>query len=433
MKSQSKLGYADKIRLFRRDARLYIASGVFSAFSGGISGVIFNLYMLVALSEGGIEKEFLGFFLSLSMFATALVAVPAGLLTDRTSRKRVILAFNALSLIAVSIQYTTLDRVMLMLSQLALGLSGAFVQVAWTPYITDLSSDDERAHLFGVSGGMSLIGVLVGNLIGGFLPGFIRSVLALDWLLAYRYSLLLAIVPLVISSAMIIFMSSDRRTDLTVLPRRHIDLKNVTSWGFMVRYAATVSTVGLGAGMIVIYFNIFFSEYFHVSTEMIGVIFGINTVVLAAGNFASPALADRIGKVRTVVLTEGLSIPFLLMLGFVNELPVAVFAYVSRNVLMNMSGPVSTAFFMEGLTKRERATALGLVRAGDSLVRGVAAIIGGLLLAAGLYTLPYLLVSGLYVLAVLMFYTFFRNKEKSLMTLRSAKTVLDEDKTIEAT
>jgi MFS family permease len=94
---------------------------------------------------------------------------------------------------------------------------------------------------------------------------------------------------------------------------------------------------------------------------------------------------------------------------------------------MNMGGPVSNAFFMECLEKEERATAVGVVQTGDSFVRGVAANIGGMLLAAGLYRLPYILVSGLYILAVILFYGFFRNKELELEVPQLEIVVEDRD------
>ncbi len=444
MYSDTRLSYLDKIRLFRRDAKLYIASAVAGAFAGGITSVLFNLYLLRAMSLAGIESTFLGIFLSISMFTTALFAIAAGMITDRSSRKRIVLATSAVSLIALFIQYTTVDRVLLILSQVIIGVTGAFSQVAWTPYITDLSTEQERAHLFGVSSGLSLLGVLLGNIIGGFLPATIHSVLGLsrseaDWMLAYRYGLWVTIIPLLLSALFIVFMTPDSRTqshgkhrDYHLLRNEYMNFRNVRNWGFILRYSATVSTVGLGAGMIVIYFNIFFQDVFQVSTEMIGLIFAANTLVLAIGNVLTPAVADRIGKVMTVVITEGLSVPFLLMLAFVTDLNLAIIVYISRNVLMNMAGPVSSAFFMEGLGRHERATALGFVRAGDSAVRGVAAIIGGWLLAMGAYRLPYLLVAGLYVLAVVMFYSFFRRHEQLLHALRTAETVFDE-KEIEAT
>ncbi|MFW9794765.1 MAG: MFS transporter, partial [Candidatus Thorarchaeota archaeon] len=100
--------------------------------------------------------------------------------------------------------------------------------------------------------------------------------------------------------------------------------------------------------------------------------------------------------------------------------------YVARNVLMNMAGPVSNAFFMEGLMKEERATAMGVVRSADSLVRAIAANIGGWLLALGLYRLPYLLVSGLYVIGISFFYGFFRNTEQEQRLLREIALTIEE-------
>ena len=93
---------------------------------------------------------------------------------------------------------------------------------------------------------------------------------------------------------------------------------------------------------------------------------------------------------------------------------------------MNMAGPVSSAFFMEGLRREERATAMGVVRTGDSLARGVAANIGGWMLAAGLYREPYLLVSGLYIVGIFMFYHFFRGKEDEFKKIREAELVIEE-------
>lgn len=406
-----KLGYIDRVRMFKKDGRLYIASNAMNSFAFGVSNVIFNLYMI----EAGFGEDFLGFFLSVSMFATALIAIVAGILTDRRSRKTIVLLSSFISFSMVIIEYTSLDPMTLMLSQVLLGLSSAFSQVSWFPYITDLSTNEERAHLFGFSGGVALLSVLAGNLVGGFLPGWLIPVVGTQTVLflSYRYTLWFSLIPMFIGGVLIIPMSRDTAGASVST----FGLQNVRNWGFITKYASTVTVVGLGAGMIVLFFNIFFAMEFAADSSLIGIIFGINTIVLAAGNFLAPAMADRVGKVRTVVLTEALSVPFLLMIAWAPVLYMAVIAYVARTALMNMGGPVSNAFFMESLEKEERATAVGIVRTGDSFVRGVAANIGGWLLAAGLYRLPYLLVSGLYVLSVVMFYFFFKGRETEFASI----------------
>jgi len=417
-----KLGYVDKIRLFKRDARLYIIIQSTSAFASGINSVIFNLYLE---GDGIHSADFIGFFLSISMFATAGISFIAGLVTDRQSRKKIILIATAISFICVAIQYLTLDSMTLISSAVLIGISGAFSQVAWSPYMTDLSTDDERAHLFGFSHGMALLALFAGNLFGGFLPGVFSSIFGFlaESVPAYRLTLLVSQVPAAISLILIVLMSKDTPT----CSMHQLGLKNVTNWSFISKYATTVTTVGMGAGVIVMFFNLFFKYQFAASSEVIGIIFGINTFVLASGNFIAPALADKIGKVKTVVFTEALSIPFLLMIGLAESLPIAVIGYVTRSVLMNMAGPVSNAFFMEGLTKQERATAVGVVRTGDSLVRGIGANIGGWFLAVGLYQTPYFVVAGLYVLSVIMFFLFFRHKEKELELLKSVELITEKE------
>jgi MFS family permease len=393
-----------------------------NALSNGINSVVFNLYLE---GDGLYSADFIGFFLSISMFATAGISFIAGLITDRHSRKKIILIASIISFICVAIQYLTLESLSLISTAVLFGVSGAFSQVAWTPYITDLSTDDERAHLFGFSQGLSLLAVFTGNLLGGFLPGAFSSIFQVmaESVPAYRLTLLVALIPLAVSVLLIFFMSNDSPS----LSVHDLGFKNVTNWGFIGKYATTVTVVGMGAGVIVMFFNLFFKYQFSASSELIGIIFGINTIVLSLGNFLAPALSDRIGKVKTVVFTEALSIPFLLMIGLAESLPIAVIGYVSRTVLMNMAGPVSNALFMEGLTREERATAVGVVRTGDSLVRGIAANIGGWFLAMGMYQTPYFVVAGLYVLAIALFYLFFKNKEREIELLKRVELVPEEE------
>ena len=239
----------------------------------------------------------------------------------------------------------------------------------------------------------------------------------------YRFTLWLSLVPSFIAILLIARMTTDTPSYDTA----RLALRHVKNWGFIGKYTSAIASVGLGAGMIVMFFNLFFTHEFPIDSQLLGLIFGANTLILSAGNFLAPALADKLGKVRTVVLTEALSIPFLLTLSFADTLQLAVLGYVARNVLMNMSGPVSNAFFMEGLTKEERATAVGVVRSADSLVRAVAANIGGWLLALGMYRLPYVLVSGLYVIGITSFYGFFRKKEEEQRLLKDIELSIAEE------
>jgi hypothetical protein len=72
-----------------------------------------------------------------------------------------------------------------------------------------------------------------------------------------------------------------------------------------------------------------------------------------------PAIARRLGKVGSVVLVQGLSIPFLVVLGFSPALWTVVAAMAVRSSLMNAGNPIANAFAMEQVPAGDRATLSG--------------------------------------------------------------------------
>jgi MFS family permease len=86
------------------------------------------------------------------------------------------------------------------------------------------------------------------------------------------------------------------------------------------------------------------------------VIFAITSLGTAVAILLQPALARRFGKVGSVVLVQGASIPFLVVLGFSPVLWTVIVAMAVRNSLMNAGNPIANAFAMEQLRPGERAT-----------------------------------------------------------------------------
>jgi MFS family permease len=145
----------------------------------------------------------------------------------------------------------------------------------------------------------------------------------------------------------------------------------------------------------------------NLSTNIGEIAFAMNTVTLAIANAISPMLVDRLGKIRTVIITQALSLPFLVLLSVQTDFYIAAIAFITRAMLMNMGIPVWNVFFLENLEKEERATAMGIRTSADQLVRGIAANIGGWLLATGLYRMPFTLAITLYILGIAQTYWFF--------------------------
>jgi MFS family permease len=181
----------------------------------------------------------------------------------------------------------------------------------------------------------------------------------------------------------------------------------VKSRGFIAKNAIPMATIGLGAGMFVMFMNVYFNRLFQADSATIGILFALNTVTLAIANAVSPILAEKFGKIRTVIICQSLSLPFLILLSIPTGFYLAAIAFVTRAMLMNMGGPVWNVFILENLEKEERATAMGIRTSADQPVRGFASNFGGWLLALGLYRMPFTLAITLYIVGISQTYWFF--------------------------
>lgn len=91
----------------------------------------------------------------------------------------------------------------------------------------------------------------------------------------------------------------------------------------------------------------------------------------------APILAERWGKAMTVVATQGLSIPFLILMGFVPNLPLAILSFFMRMALMNLSGPVYQTMVMEEADESSRTTAASLYNMIWSMGRAISPSLSG--------------------------------------------------------
>jgi len=189
--------------------------------------------------------------------------------------------------------------------------------------------------------------------------------------------------------------------------KRSFGFGNVVHRSFIGKYSLAWTVSGLGAGLFVHFFNVFFNLAFAADEVTIGIIFAINTIVMAAGNFSSPAIVDKFGKLGTIIWFQIFSLPFLFLLSWSPVLYIGVIGFVSRALFINIAWPVMEVFYMEGLEPQEQGTAMGVINTGDSLGRAFGLNIAGVLLASGFLRMPYFIGGVLYAVSIVLFVVFF--------------------------
>lgn len=400
-------GYVSRIRQFSHNARAYVAYYFLLSVHLGIYGVIFNLYIL----RLGFREDLLGLMLSIVFISTGAAAIPAALLCDRIGRKNTLLISILVTSTALLSIYTITSLDWLLLLSAVYGIGTAFYTVAGSPFLMENSTPDERIHLFSVNSALSQLAYIVGCMVGGTMP----NVLALTGVdaaspMIYRYTLFLSLALIALSAIPILYMNEKRNRIKPV--KRLAVLGSTVRSPKVQRLIVTNGLIGIGAGMIVPFFNVYFHNLLSATTGQIGLIFSAGEMVMIMGLMIIPFVVERFGKVKTIAFTELASIPFLIMLAFTTNIFVAAFAYIMRMTLMNMANPAINSFNMELVSDEQRATVSSLTSMSWYLCMSLSAYLSGIMMAGSNYVLPFMVTCVTYLCAASLYYMFFYRVEK---------------------
>ncbi len=409
------VAYGREYTRFSRNARLYLLSFFFSgfAFSGYI--LFFNFYLRsLHYDEGTI-----GLLNAIPSVCGVLFAIPAGYLGDRIGRKQMLIAGTLLDLIGFICFSLSSNLVFL---TLALFLSSFGFTLRWTlaaPFMADNSRVEDRTQLFSLQFALGTMTNFVGSVVGGFLPRIFAGILGVkpDSTEALRATLLVSGATLAISLLPLLFLvelprpvaqvKAGQKAKRRVLPRDP---------SLVLRLMLPEILLGIGAGMTIPFLNVYISAKFGVEFETLGLLFGFADLSTTLAIFIQPLLARRFGKVRSVVIFQALSLPFLVMLGFGPFFWMAAIALYIRGALMQAANPVYQVFIQEQVPQDERATASALLGIADNLSRGTGSTFSGFLRGAvgstAGFNVLFGLMIGCYISSIATFYFSFRHKDK---------------------
>jgi MFS family permease len=305
--------YFQKTRKFSGNAKLVLIYSAFTGLAFGVFRFLFNFYVL-SLGEA-YDEAFIGTLQTAASFATILMALPAAYIAERFSQKKLMIVSAILSGISLLGLVLFPFKILLILFNMTAGMTMSVRQVAMAPFLMANTSKDERQWVFSFNFGLMTISSFIGNLLGGLLPtwlGGMVGALATDTL-SYRLSL---------GSMMIVTIFSIGPLMLVKMPTsihdRKIQLPWIQLWThgrLLIRYFIPQLIIGLGAGLMMPFMNIYFRNVYNKPDPVIAVIFAIGGLSMAIAQFLGPPLADRYGKINAVILTQSVSVPFLIMLG----------------------------------------------------------------------------------------------------------------------
>ncbi len=403
-----------KIATFNLNIQMFMLANVLIQIGMGVFSVMYNLY----IKELGYPETLNGKIIAMTSLASALMLVPAGFLSDRFGRKKIIIIGTVVASFTLFYRSLMIGEQSLIYAAFFTGLFMALVQVSGVPFLAENSKASERMHLFSIHFSLMTVAGVIGSLGGGVMADMLHTFGDISVVNSIKYVLILGAViftlgllPLLrLQTVKAKEMAADLVADSKEGPSGfRKNLKIIILFGF------ANLLIGTGSGLVIPYLNLYFSNRFGASNSYIGLILSLGSAMTAIAMLLGPALVKRVGKVKALVIFQLLSIPFLFITGYTNSLVIASIAFLMRQALMNAGNPIQSAIAMDLVQDKYK----GLANSVNQMVFNVGwastgAISTGLVMTFGFYwgyAYTFTITGILYLIASTYFFIVFGRKK----------------------
>ncbi|HEX5590568.1 MAG TPA: MFS transporter [Candidatus Limnocylindrales bacterium] len=424
--------WTGRYRGFEPDARRFLLVTLVGGAATSLWWIDFNLY----LSALGFSESRIGVTATAGSIASALAAFPASSWSDRIGRRLVMVAGAAAGILAVVGMVTTADPTAILILAALYGAGNQAVQVVAVPYMSEHSDPSHRNELFALQSAVGMATNVIAAGLGGVVARAISDGLGFVPDSPDTYRIILVFMAALLAAGLLVMLrlSDDRPS---VLRRRQLlAVGEPAAFPSLRRRGMSLSRLGLtirdrrtffrlllpgllipiGAGQIIPFLNLFVQVKFGLDLASLNGVFAVTSLGTMLAVLYQPTLARRFGRVNSVVLVQGVSIPFLIVLGFSPVLWTVIAAMAVRNSLMNAGNPIFTAFAMDRVSQPERAT----LAAAMSLMWSIGWVISGAYYSivhatlgfdAG-YTVNFITIIVLYSVATWLYWYWFHDAER---------------------
>ena len=331
-----------KLRTFTGDSRRFLAS----AFLWGFAFSVTWLYLNFLFENLGFSDSLVGAANAIPNMVAIVLALPVARLAGRLGFIRSLRIAAVVAGTGLVVLGFVEQTVLVILAVALVGVGGMAFWVVPSPLMTALEPAANRTYLFSAQFASHLVAGFLGSLIGGQMPAIFASLADIDpkSLQAIQWTV-------VLSGLLYMLAAVPLRNVAEVRPDDpgHGSLWNIprAARPIFLKLLAPNALIGLGAGLIIPFLNIFVEGKFGVDFSTLGAVFAWSQLGMAVAVMTQPLIAARLGKVASIVLVQALSLPFIAMLGFSSSFAAVAIALFVRSALMNAANPIYAAFTME--------------------------------------------------------------------------------------
>lgn len=382
----------------------------FISFSAAFSQGIFSMFAGLYLIGIGYSESVAGNILSINTLSIALGSVVSAYLIERIGRKRSF--YLSCTLISVSMVFMVAFRSLTAITAFVI-LNGFGLSIRATAeglFLAENTEPSNRLKAYSHNFVITFAGFMAASFAGGHLSTFFSDTLMLKNSIFY-ISLISSVFTMLFLFP--ISLITENNTSQARSLRECIKGFSIIRRSDIALYILYYSLTGIGAGMVVPFFSIYLKYSMSLTDASIGSILSFAQFGCIAGGLLVPYLTRSMGRHRTAVICQLLSIPFLISIAFPQGIVLVYISFFMRNGLMNMATPLNTSIFMDLVEPVERSNFSSLLSLFSSLSRAGGISIGGYMMQHFSYHSPYYLTTVLYLSAIGVFVYVTRRSRKA--------------------
>jgi MFS family permease len=394
----------DSYRGLPKEAKYLIYSAILPFVAYGMFYTDISYFLT---SVQGLPIPLMGLVVTVIGVSTFAASIPLGAAADKYGRKRLHIIGNVMASAIIAVFALTTNIIILLAAAVIEGISEAAFAASANALLAEKAEEHRRTSAYSLFGFVQAVGFGVGSLMI-----FLVTVFEGFGFTTAEGHLFLYVVLAFLSLSSTLFMfqiSEPKRVKRHVVSWR--ELLPHKSKDPLMRYVLASGLIAFGVGMVVPLMTAWFGLRYSVSDAISGPILGISSIVTGIATLTGPALAQKIGLVKAVTLTQSFSTLFMFLIPLSPSFILAGTTYALRSFLMNMANPLEQSLLMGICIEDERGVACGISSAFWSLPNALSSFLGAYLMGLGFLSAPFFLAGLLFAISIMMFWYFFHGQK----------------------
>lgn len=416
----SKTSTRDIIRSMNYNVKLIFSFYLFNSLGRGIwMGTALSMYIYIFAGEAGglfglSQSVVLGLTSAASGITMTIFVFPAGYFADRFRRDVLLKIAGVIGVLGLAFVAFGNSFLYIFIALFLLGLFNALVRPSLEALFADSVASGYRSKIYSWAHLVRQFAMAAGPIIAAIFFAIIGN----EWDLGILKKVMYVGFAVSLIGIVILFIFKDERslgkeseaiaeevTEEVEEQKSRLALKVDSGKAAKLIPILLVSSnllVGIGAGMSIKYFPVFFTEKYLISPVWLNVIMGATSLATGLLGLVSQKISLRLGRVQTIFLVQFIATFCLLIIAIYPPFAVLVPFFILRGSFMNAGQPLSRSILMDVIPKKRRGIWNSIEAIAWGLFWNASAVIGGFIVGANNnFNLCFIITTFIYIVGMI--------------------------------